>query len=35
MVREGDFPSHIACTNQRPDIVWWDDGKREVTSHLI
>ena len=26
-----NLPSHIVCTDLRPDIVWWDDGKREVT----
>ena len=26
-----NFPSHITCTDLRPDIVWRDDGKREVT----
>ena len=26
-----NFPSHIVGTDLRPDIVWWDDGKREVT----
>ena len=23
--------SHIACTDQRPDRVWWDEAKTAVT----
>ena len=30
-----NFPFHRACADLRPDIVWWDDGKRVVTSHLV